>query len=266
MRVQLKASYETEPDKYFWLREAPDGSDVDSLRRRVAAVYSELPPHAFMMIDPALGGEPRGAPAVLEAVPDLAEEIGGIPVRRALSDLADALAMAPLPPRERRTVVHQALDAVDTSRIEQAVSWVAKALDFVFEDSATLKVEVYVVASGVPFGGLTGRRIDDSWICLVAVRGQEGSAFAEALVHEATHVLDAACRSDSSLVARLRSEEGSSHQLWHAPYFIAAAEATRRFIDPQHRDFGETHGYYAKVPNEMTALQARGIIDAIRNS
>lgn len=266
MRVRLEARYEEEPDKFFWLREPPDGSEVDSLRERVAAVYSGLPPGAFMMLDAAVAGERGGAPAVLEAIPDLPEEIGGIPVRRLLTEVAHALAAAPPPPRDRRMAAEEALRTVDRSTIERAISWVAKTLEFEFDDDATVDVEVYVVASGVHLGGLTGRRIDDSRVCFVAVHGQEGSTFAEALVHEAIHVIDAACRSDSSLVAQLRSEPGASHQLWHAPYFVAAAEAIRRFVDPAHKDFGATHGYYAKVPAEMNELDRRGIIHTIRNS
>lgn len=138
-------------------------------------------------------------------------------------------------------------------------------LGFTYPPGTSLTVETSVVASGVPLGALTGFRIDDSPVCFVAVRGQEGSTFAEAIIHEATHVLDIACDADASLVARLRNEQGSSHQLWHAPYFIAAAEATRRFVDPNHKDFGDTHGYYAKVPGELATLEAEGIVAAIRN-
>lgn len=266
MRTLLKASYEEEPDKYFWLREPPDGSAVDDLRHRVARVYSKLPHRGFtMMLDAAIGGERLGGPAVVEAIPALPEQIGGIPIKRALTELTEILAAAPTPPPERRTLVERALSSVDTSGIEQAIAWVAGALGFEFDEEATVDVEVYVVAAGVPLGGLTGRRIDDTRICFVAVRGQEGSTFAEALVHEATHVLDAACDSQTSLIARLRNEPDSTHQLWHAPYFVAAAEATRRFVDSAHEDFGDSHGYYRKVPDEIAQLGERGIIDAIRN-
>jgi hypothetical protein len=266
MRVELRATYEAEPDKYFWLREPPDGSEVDVLRRQVAAVYAELSPGAFMMLDAAIAGERQGAAAVRRAIPDVPEDIAGVPARQALSHLADALAAAPQPPKERRLVVEDALESLDVPRMEGAISWVAEALGFAYAADATVKIEVYVVASGVPLGGLTGFRIDDSPVCFVSVRGQEGSTFCEALIHEATHVLDIACASDTSLVAQLRAAPESSHQLWHAPYFVAAAEATRRFVDAGHTDFGDTHGYYAKVPEEMATLTARGIIEAIRNS
>lgn len=265
MRIELKATYEVEADKYFWLREAPDGSELDTLRHRVAEVYSGLPPRAFMMLDAAVAGEREGAPAVRGAIPALPEEIGGIPVQQSLAALADALAAAPPPPPERRSLVEQALASVDVGRVEEAIAWVAETLGFVFPASTSLTVDAYVVASGVPLGGLTGYRIDDSPVCFVSVRGQEGSTFAEALIHEATHVLDAACDADTSLIAKLRNTSNSTHQLWHAAYFVAAAEGTRRFIDPGHQDFGDTHGYYAKVPAELARLEDEGIVEAIRN-
>lgn len=71
MRVHFRASYEPEPDKYFWLREAPDGSEIDGLRRRVAAVVDGLPFRAQMVLDSAVAGESRGAPAIVQALPDL---------------------------------------------------------------------------------------------------------------------------------------------------------------------------------------------------
>lgn len=265
MHVELRATFEVEPDKYFWLRDVPDGSEVDTLRKQVASVFAAHPPRAFMMLDSAVAGEREGAPAVRRAIPALPEEIGGIQVRQALAALADALAAAPPPPPERRALVERALDSIDVSRMEEGVSWVADALGFAFAPDTSLTIETYVVASGVPLGGLTGFRIDDSPVCFVSVRGQESSTFAEALIHEATHVLDTACDADTSLVASLRTAAGSSHQLWHAPYFIAAAEATRRFVDPAHKDFGDTHGYYAKVPRELAKLEEEGVVAAIRN-
>lgn len=264
MRVELRATFEAEADKYFWLRDAVDGSPVDGLRVQVASVFSKLPPRSSMMLDAAVAGEWEGHPAVRRAIPDLPEEIGGVRVREALTALADALEAAPPAPTDRRTLVERALGSLDFARLEEAITWVSEALGFTYPPGTSVTVETYVVASGVPLGGLTGFRIDDSPVCFVAVRGQEGSAFAEAIIHEATHVLDIVCDADSSLVARLRNEPASSHQLWHAPYFIAAAEATRRFVDSSHEDYGDTHGYYAKVPGELARLQADGIVAAIR--
>jgi hypothetical protein len=265
MQVDLAAEYEGEPDKYFWLRDAVDGSEVDAFRRRVARVFDGLPPRAFMMIDSAVAGESGGSAAVHDAIAGLPEEFAGIPIRRVLTDLAEVLDEAPAPPPARRAEAMRALETLDVPRIQDAISWVADALEFSFPGDHVLPIKMYIVASGVPLGGLTGYRIDDSPVCFVAVRRQEGSTFAEAVIHEATHVLDMTCQAETSLVAQLRSRPGASHQLWHVPYFVAAAEATRRFVDPDHRDFGDTHGYYPKVPDELMTLEQEGVVDAIRN-
>lgn len=264
MQVELRATYEDAPDKYFWLRDVPDGSDADEFRRRIARVFDGLPPRAFMMIDSAVGGESGGSAAVRDAIAGLPDEFAGIPIRRVLTDLAEVLAEAPPPPAARRAEVMHVLETLDVSRIQDAISWVADALGFSFLDDHVLPIDVYIVASGVPLGGLTGYRIDDSPVCFVAVRRQEGSTFAEAVIHEATHVLDMTCQAETSLVAQLRSRPGASQQLWHVPYFVAAAEATRRFVDPDHRDFGDTHGYYPKVAAELMTLEQEGLVDAIR--
>lgn len=263
--VRVNASYDDNADKYFWLREPMDGSDIDLFRRRVAAVYAPLPPTAFMMLDPAVAGEPSGPEAVRTAIPDLPSDIAGIPVHDALSALADVLSEAPAPPPERRREVENALREQAPESIEIAAAWVADALGLVFPAGTTLEVDVCVVAGGVPLGGLTGQRIDGRPVCFAAVRGQQGSTFAEVLVHEVTHAVDFSCTSATSLVAELRNEPGNLSQLWHAPYFVASAEAIRRFVASDHRDYGDTHGYYAKVPGEMRTLAERGIVDRIRS-
>lgn len=264
MRVRLDIGYDEEADRYFWLREPPDGSPVDEIRERVAAVFASLRPGAFMLLDPGMAGGPGGPEGVLAAIPDLPEEVAGIRVREALTELASIVAESPSAPPERRSEVERELETLDVPRVERAVEWVAQALGFDLP-SGVLLVETKVVGGGVPLGGLTGGRIDDKPMCFVDVRRQTGSAFAEAVIHEATHVLDMGCPSDSSLVESLRrGADAELPQLWHATYFLAAAEATRRFVDPTHRDFGDTHGYYAKVPREMAALGERGIVTRIR--
>lgn len=123
MRVELRATFEAEADKYFWLRDAVDGSEVGELRRQVASVFTELPPGAFMMLDAAVAGEREGHLAVRRAIPGLPEEIGGVRLREALTTLADALEAAPPAPAERRVLVERALGSLDVSRLEEAIVW-----------------------------------------------------------------------------------------------------------------------------------------------
>jgi len=218
---------------------------------------------AFLLLDPAVAGEPNGPDGVLDAIPQLPSMVAGIPVAASLEGLARALQDALPPPQERRTLVEAALAALDIAAVERGVEWAAAALGF--DEPGELTIVVVVVADGVPLGGLTGARLDERPICFVNVAGQEGSTFAEALIHEALHAVDMSCDSQRSLVHRLRSETGATPQLWHVPLFVAAAEATRRFIAPDHLDFGDTHGYYAKVPRELAELRARGVLRELRS-
>jgi hypothetical protein len=258
----VAARYDEQADCYFWLRQPPDGSDVDELRARVQSIYAGLPPVAFLLLDPAVAGEPNGTQAVLNAIPHLPKVISGIPISASLEGLARALDEAPSPPAARKALVDNAVAQLDLPAVERAVEWAATALGF--DRLESLAIEVFVVAQGVPLGGLTGGRLDERPICFVNVVGQEGSTFAEAVIHEALHAVDMSSVSERSLVQRLRDEETTMPQLWHVPMFVAAAEATRRFISPDHLDLGDTHGYYAKVPREIEELDARGVLVELR--
>ncbi|MHB8342607.1 MAG: hypothetical protein ACYDB7_15755, partial [Mycobacteriales bacterium] len=110
--------------------------------------------------------------ALLEAVDDLPEQVADIPVREAVTTLARCLADAPSPPLARRELVDAAL------------------------------------ADGIPFGALTGQRIDERPTCLVAAKPHQGSTFAGVLVHEALHANDMLCGAPASIVEQLRPEQG----------------------------------------------------------
>ena len=47
-------------------------------------------------------------------------------------------------------------------------------------------------------------------------------------------------------------------------FWLREPEDVRRHVDREHRDFGDTHGYYQKVPTEMRTLADLGVIDRIR--
>ena len=264
LQPRVTVQYDAQADTYFWLRQPVDGGEIDDLRRRVAAVYEPLPPMAFMLFDPAVAGEPSGPNAVLAAIPQLPAEVDGIPVPHALGELARVLAASPAPPVERKARVEAALETLDVDAIGRGVAWSADVLGLSAATGEPEDVDVKVVADGVPLGGLTGARLDDRPVCFVNVARQGGSTLAEAVIHEALHAVDMSCRSDQSMLDRLRNEPWTGPQLWHVPLFVVAAEATRRFVDPSHVDFGDTHGYYAKVPSEIAELESRGLIADLR--
>ncbi len=260
MKLILEIAYDSRADTYFWLRERPDGSAVDAIRNRVALIYAGLDLSAFLLLDPAIAGEPEGPAAVLAVVDQLPEQIDGVPAREALTALAQCVVDAPPVPRERRRIVEAAIETLDLDAVAEATKWAAAQLGFRFADASPMVVAVGAVAAGVPLGGLTGQRLDGRPICFVATTPHAGSTLAEAVVHEALHALDLQCSDDASLVEQLRNEPWHGSQLWHVPFFLAAGESVRRFVSSSHEDYGVTHGYYAKVPQELDALRERGIL------
>ena len=109
--------------------------------------------------------------------------------------------------------MHAALRAVDIALMEEAIGSATDRLGFTFPADTSLEIDVVVVWSGVPLGGLTGETLDDEPICLVAVEGIDALALTETIVHEALHAVDMQCASGDSLVDRLRSLPDGTHQL-----------------------------------------------------
>ena len=255
LTLDITLQYQVTADTFFWLREPCDGGAVDELRQEIAKIYSELPRWANVVLDPVVAG----GPGLL-----LPEDVEGIPLRSAAGKLASLLAQAPPVPAERRALVEEAISHLDPIELGAATEWVARRLGLEFPADTRLGIEVSVVAAGIALGGVTGER-DERPACFVAVAAYDGSALgssmlAELIIHEATHAVDMWCPSLTSLVHRLREEPGASPQLWHATFFRYAAQAVRRRIDPGHRDYGETHGYYGRSPAVMATLAARGIV------
>ena len=255
-------------DLYFRLRKGDADAALQEAADAVASAHRGLPPMAFLMIDPAVAGWERSWPELVEAAADLPDEIAGIPARRVISEIAAALAtldgdaVADLLARDR-AVVEPACAQLkrDADALDAAVEFVADAL------GATLpvdKIPVVLVADGVPRGGLTSTTMDDRAVCFVATVPHSGSILHEAVVHESIHAFPRASGMDAGdaierLLAGLRElGVGPMHplgQVWHVPFFIAAADAARRFIDVSHRDYGDVHGYYAGVADAYAVAE-----------
>ena len=257
-RVQVEVRYDDAADRWFWLRQPLDGTDADPVRQRIAAIFEPLPPTAFMLVDPTvatMSASPIGLVGFARRLPD---EIAGVAFPRILVDLSACLDDAPPVPPERRSLVADRIGPLDRELLGQALQWIAAELGFevASRSDGPIDVAVVAVADGVTFGGVTAE-INDRARPFVAVVPHPESTLAEAVLHEATHALDVSRASGASWIDDLRHEHGSASQVWHVPFFLTAAEAVRRFIDPQHRDYGDTHGYYAKVPDELTLLRSR---------
>lgn len=128
------------------------------------------------------------------------------------------------------------------------------AIEFILKNAgitkAPMSVDILVVPKMPGREGMTVRTPGGTRI-IISVGKYEGADFAEVVLHEATHVLDAA--SEDGLFVKLRKALQDAkrpafeiEQIPHVCMFILAAEATRRFIEPTHKDVGETHGAYER--------------------
>ena len=122
-------------------------------------------------------------------------------------------------------------------------------------------ISVYLVASS-PFPRAFTHRSPDGAVCIVALAGMAASEARESMVHEPVHALDIAGGEGdvlSKLEARLRAVPGASpqevHDFVHTLMFVQAAGTVRKILDPGHKDYGDTSGYYPKVPRATAVVR-----------
>lgn len=257
--IDLNLEYREPVDRYFWLRDGQSDERVATLKKRVAAVMAAQPRSAFMLLDPAMAGTAHNPQAIIDALPALPPVIAGIDIHGSLGELASVLIESPPAPVERKDRVETAMSQLNREHLVAALAEAVSECGFAFPEGTKIGVDVAMVFSGVPLGGLTGETVDDQPICLVAIDGLDPSTLAESIVHEALHAVDMLSDDADSLIAQLRSRPDGSGQLWHVPFFIAAANAVRHVIDADHVDYGHAHGYYPKVPTELETLAELGI-------
>mgnify|MGYP001454059814 CR=1 FL=1 len=102
-------------------------------------------------------------------------------------------------------------------------------------------------------------------LSIVSIDAHQGSALVEATLHEAIHVLDAHTRQQQppSVLASLRKAltdagiqptDPRFRDIPHTLIFAVAAHITRTSVDASHIPYGQTGGYYAKVPEARDAV------------
>ncbi|MDM7916313.1 MAG: hypothetical protein QUU85_13785, partial [Candidatus Eisenbacteria bacterium] len=115
-------------------------------------------------------------------------------------------------------------------------------------------IPVYLVARSPWPHGVTHRTHQGGGVCWIGADGDSGGLLIETILHEATHALDV--RSREGVLAELRARLAASplqgspsrqRDIAHTLIFVEAAETVRRVLDPQHIDYGEASGYYARV-------------------
>jgi len=128
-----------------------------------------------------------------------------------------------------------------------------------------LTIPVYLTAHGARPGAVTYFDEDGKGVCFVAVAGRAESELFEVVLHEATHALDLAA-GKGSLLSALRDALGAAgfdqrsrpfHDLPHLLMFLQAAESVRTVLAPEHEDYGQTQGVYARMGPRAAHLRER---------
>jgi len=138
-----------------------------------------------------------------------------------------------------------------------------EAVDFILNSAGITKtpasVDILVIPRMAGKEGMTVRTQTGTRI-VIGLGKYEGANFAEVVLHEATHVFDTAAGEDS-LFGKLRTALTAAkrpafeiEQVPHVCIFMLAAEATRRLIDPAHKDVGETFGAYSRGLGPLRAI------------
>ena len=98
----------------------------------------------------------------------------------------------------------------------------------------------------------------------VRVRGLDGSALVETVLHESLHALDEMTVRESTAMNTLRAalaqrgidESNSNAEMAiNTVTFAEAASLVRRFVDPKHRPLGES-GFYTLYPPAPAIVEA----------
>ena len=119
------------------------------------------------------------------------------------------------------------------------------------------RVPLYLVVEAPRPGGFTFRLRNQQAVCIISTEANQDSQLFEVVLHESTHALDLETSGQKNVLAELRARllkaglsesDPDFRNVPHTLMFIQAAETIRRIVDPVHKHYGETKGYYARVP------------------
>ncbi len=180
---------------------------------------------------------------------------------------------------QQEAAINEAKAGLEAARDAQGSTCMSRICEWLGIVDPRVVIPVYLVTVAPAPGGFTARSELYKALCIVSVDMHRGSTLVEATLHEAIHALDEHTRQQEPLTvlqalrkaladAGVAATEARMRDVAHTLIFAAAAEVTREVVDPKHVAYGETGGYYAKVPRATEAVlpawgrYAAGEIDA----
>lgn len=155
----------------------------------------------------------------------------------------------------RREAIEAAQASLEASFAAAHEPWMPFVLQHLAMKDPQDTVPVYLVGDG-PWPGAVTHRWGEGGVCFVAINAAAGSQLVETVIHESIHALDVSTSAEPTALTLLRqrlAEAGIApadprmRDVPHALIFVHAAETTRRCIDPDHVDYGETEGVYQRL-------------------
>lgn len=250
---------------------------------RAGAAGAEVPESIRPAVDAMLDGGATvpwaitdGAFAATESVERVREVMEGMSGR--LSTEAGALIMAYLDALaaaeptfradlwpEHARLINESRPGLGAALDAHGPSCVARTCELLAMTDPGKTIPVFLVAAAPSPGGFTALSRAHGAVCIVSTESHQGSALTEATLHEAIHALDTHTRQQQppSVLNDLRNALADAgvaptdplmRDVPHTLIFAVAAHVTRTSVDASHIPYGQTGGYYAKVPEARDAV------------
>lgn len=260
-------------DQYFWLRtKVLEGEAPPAFAQAFAAMHDlrgdlSADPTAWEDLEVPLG-EVSHASDLVEIYEKLPEkkDVGGQTVQFRADAVRLARAMAAVEATYRKGPYRVHSDAITIAAKDLAARLVpneAAILRAIESDMALpsgARPIVVTLVSDAPYPGIFAAdqrgRVMASF---VRVRGLDGSALVETVLHESLHALDEMTVREATAMNALRAalakrgidaDDSNAEMAINTVTFAEAASLVRRFVDPTHAPLGESGFYtlYAPAP------------------
>lgn len=260
-------------DEWFWLRtKVLEGEAPAAFAEAFAAMHDlrgdlSGDPTAWEDLEVPLG-EVSSATELAEIYEKLPvrKEVGSTTVQFRAAAVRVARAMAKTEVTYRKGPYKMHADAIGLAARDLAAHLVPHETEILraIETDMALPVGdrpiVVTLVSDAPYPGIFAADARGRVMaCFVRVRGLDGSALVETVLHESLHALDEMTVRDATAMNALRAalakrgiaEENSNAEMAiNTVTFAEAASLVRRFVDPKHKPLGESGFYtlYAPAP------------------
>ena len=265
-------------DQYFWLRtkvlegEAPPAFAVSFAAMHDLRADLSADPTAWEDLEVPLGEVSSATEllAIYEKLPEK-KDVGGVAVSFRADAVRLARAMATNEATYRKGPYRLHADAIGVAANDLAAhllpreSEILRAIEVDLALPGGARPIVVTLVSEAPYPGIFAAdqrgRVMASF---VRVRGLDGSALIETVLHESLHALDEMSVRESTAMNMLRAalakrgidaEDSNAEMAINTVTFAEAASLVRRFVDPKHRPLGES-GFYMLYPPAPAIVEA----------